>query len=233
MVSVPFHQTLRSTCPVVTVLIYRFFYSRTYSTKTYLSLIPVIFGVGLVTYGDYDFTTIGILITLLGVILASLKSVASNRLMTGNLALPALEILLRMSPLAALQSLLLAVCTGEASSFRKWAIEGHLTPSYSFALAGNGLLAFLLNVSSFYTNRLAGALTVTVCANLKQCLTVLLGIVLFNVHIGLWNGIGILVTLMGAAIYSKVELNSKGNTEDAKAKHTSDRNNANDAEPGR
>lgn len=50
----------------------------------------------------------------------------------------------------------------------------------------------------------------TVCANLKQCLTVLLGILLFDVTVGVWNGAGMLVTLVGAAIYSKVELDSKG-----------------------
>lgn len=210
MVSVPFHQIMRSTCPIFTILIYRFFYGRTYSQATYISLIPVILGVGLATYGDYYFTGIGFTLTLFGVVLSALKTVMSNRIMTGSLALPALEILLRMSPLAALQSLLYAVATGEASAFATWVAEGGLTPSYSSALLGNGLLAFLLNVSSFQTNKLAGALTMTVCANLKQCLTVLLGILLFDVTVGVWNGAGMLVTLVGAGIYSKVELDSKG-----------------------
>ena len=224
MVSVPFHQIMRSTCPVFTILIYRLFYSRTYSIETYLSLIPVILGVGLSTYGDYYFTFVGALLTTLGVVLSSLKTVASNRLMTGTLALPALEILLRMSPLAAIQSLLFAVTTGEARAFLVWFAKGDLTISHGFALAGNGLLAFFLNISSFYTNKLAGALTITVCANLKQCFTVLLGITLFNVQVGIWNGVGMLVTLVGAAIYSKVELSPKEKTVVADAKQSSDRN---------
>lgn len=210
MVSVPFHQIARSTCPIFTILIYRFFYGRTYSQATYISLVPVILGVGLATYGDYYFTTIGFTLTFLGVVLSAFKTVMSNRIMTGSLALPALEILLRMSPLAAVQSFLYAFATGEASAFSAWVAEGNLTPSYSVALLGNGLLAFLLNISSFQTNKLAGALTMTVCANLKQCLTVLLGILLFDVTVGVWNGAGMLVTLVGAAIYSKVELDSKG-----------------------
>ena len=220
MVSVPFHQIMRSTCPIFTILIYRFIYGRTYSQATYISLIPVILGVGLVTYGDYYFTAIGFTLTLLGVVLSAFKTVMSNRIMTGSLALPALEILLRMSPLAAVQSFLYAVATGEASAFSAWVAQGNLTPSYSSALLGNGLLAFLLNVSSFQTNKLAGALTMTVCANLKQCLTVLFGILLFDVTVGVWNGAGMLVTLGGAAIYSKVELDSKGKkVESSMAKH--------------
>ena len=223
MVSMPFHQILRSTCPVVAVLIYRFYYARTYSTRTYLSLIPLILGVGLATYDDYYFTPLGFLLTSLGVVLASVKTIASNRLMTGTLALPALEILLRMSPLAAVQSLLYSISTGEAENFLVYVNAGHLTPSNIVALAGNGTLAFLLSVASLHTNKLAGALTMTVCANLKQCMTVLVGIAVFHTRVGLLNGYGMLITLIGAGIYSKVELDSKVKTRfgalDSKVQH--------------
>lgn len=129
--------------------------------------------------------------------------------MTGNLKLSALEILLRMSPLAALQSLFYASLTGELRAFTNFVNNGHLTTYVLLAVFGNGLLAFLLNVSSFQTNKLAGALTISVCGNVKQCLTILLGIVLFNVRVGPTNGCGMLVALLGAAWYSVVELSSK------------------------
>ena len=209
MVSMPFHQILRSMCPVIAVLIYRFYYSRSYSTATYLSLIPLILGVSLATYGDYYFTPLGFLLTSLGAVLASVKTIASNRLMTGTLALPAPEILLRMSPLAAGQSLLYSISTGEAQDFLVYVHAGHMTPSEIVALVGNGILAFLLSVASLHTNKLAGALTMTVCANLKQCLTVALGIAIFHTRVGLVNGCGMLITLIGAGMYSKVELDSK------------------------
>ena len=73
MVSIPFHQIMRSTCPVFTVLIYRLRYKRSYSPRTYLSLVPVVLGVALATYGDYYFTTMGFYLTLLGVVLAAIK----------------------------------------------------------------------------------------------------------------------------------------------------------------
>lgn len=73
MVSMPFHQILRSTTPIFTILIYRLRYNRAYSTRTYLSLIPIVVGVGFATYGDYYFTAAGFLLTLLGVILAAMK----------------------------------------------------------------------------------------------------------------------------------------------------------------
>jgi hypothetical protein len=141
--------------------------------------------------------------------LAATKTVATNRLMTGTLALPPLELLLRMSPLAAIQSVVVSMLSGEFSRFVGWSNDGNLTMFFAVALLGNGLLAFLLNVSSFQTNKIAGALTMTVCGNVKQCLTVLFGIVLFNVQIHLVNGAGMLIALGGAAWYSNLELRRK------------------------
>lgn len=208
--SVPFHQIVRSTTPVFAILIYRIFFGRTYSTATYLSLIPIIFGVGLATYGDVYFTPYGAFLTLSGVVLAAVKTIISNRIMTGSLKLSAYEILLRMSPLAAIQSLFYSWVTGEANRVFTFIAEDNLPWPMIVAIAGNGFIAFVLNISSFQTNKLAGALTITVAGNLKQCLTILLGIALFNVNVTFLNGLGMLITICGAALYSKVELDSKG-----------------------
>ncbi|KAI5247788.1 TPT-domain-containing protein [Aureobasidium subglaciale] len=208
MVSVPFHQIVRSTTPVATVLIYRYL-GRSYGTMTYISLIPIIAGVGLSTYGDYYATVLGASLTFLGVFLAALKTVATNKLLTGSLKLPALELLFRMCPLAAIQSLLWATATGEVSRFLTFAAQGNLTTGLIFALLGNGFLAFLLNVTSFQTNKLAGALTLSVCGNVKQVLTVVLGIVVWDLVVRPMNALGMVVALAGAAWYSKVELDSK------------------------
>ncbi|KAE8448455.1 hypothetical protein EG329_009520 [Mollisiaceae sp. DMI_Dod_QoI] len=233
MVSMPFHQIMRSTTPIFTILIYRIRFNRAYSTKVYLSLIPIVLGVGLATYGDYYFTTIGFVLTLLGVMLAAVKTVVTNRIMTGPLALSPLEILFRMSPLAFIQALTYSYLSGELSSFSECltataislppipsslattisASTSHLplpTWNLMLALLGNGLLAFILNISSFSTNKNTGALTMTVCGNVKQCLTILLGIMVFGVKVSLLNGVGMGVTLAGAAWYSFVELRGRG-----------------------
>jgi len=209
LVSVPFHQVLRSTCPVATIVIYRVVYGRSYSRDTYISMIPLIFGVALATFGDYYFTMIGFLLTFLGVVLAAIKTVATNRLMTGSLALSAMEVLFRMSPLAATQCLFYAYAGGEFAGFQTAVAEGVFDTTFLFSILCNGLMAFSLNIVSFQTNKVAGALTVSVCGNLKQCLTILLGIVLFAVTVTPLNGVGMLITVLGAAYYSKVELDRK------------------------
>ncbi|KAF2721688.1 putative phosphate phosphoenolpyruvate translocator protein [Polychaeton citri CBS 116435] len=209
MVSVPFHQIARSTCPVATILVYRVAYGRTYSQATYLSMIPLIMGVALATAGDYYCTLLGFTLTFVGVILAAIKTVATNRLMTGSLSLSAMEVLLRMSPLAAMQCFVYAWATGELHGFRVDYGNGKYDYRLGWGLLLNASIAFFLNIVSFQTNKVAGALTMSVCGNLKQMLTIALGIILFNVKVGPLNAVGMLVTISGAAWYSKVELDNK------------------------
>lgn len=210
MVSVPFHQIMRSTCPVVTILIYRTVYSRSYSKATYLSIIPLVVGAGLATAGDYQASLLGVLLTMLGVLLACIKTIATNRLLTGPLALSSMEVLLRMSPLAAMQCMAYAALTGELSTLKRFAqLEGGFSFTLVLAIFVNACMAFALNIVSFQTNKMVGALAVTVCGNVKQALTILLGIVLFSVPVGFLNAVGMLVTMAGAAWFSKVELDNK------------------------
>jgi hypothetical protein len=137
--------------------------------------------------------------------------------MTGPLSLPSIELLMRMSPLAAIQSLIYAAMSGEVSAFANRVASGPqpnqvdvTTLPSILSLIGNGLLAFCLNISSFQTNKLAGALTMSVCGNLKQVLTVALGILAFgDFKVDVWNCMGVVVTMVGAALYSKAELDAK------------------------
>ncbi|KAI1610059.1 triose-phosphate transporter family-domain-containing protein [Exophiala viscosa] len=226
MVSIPFHQVVRATTPLVTMGLYRVMYGRTYTRATCLSLIPVILGVAFATFGDYSYTTWSFLITFLGVVLGAFKTITTNQIMTGSLKLEPLEFLLRMSPFACLQSLIYSIWSGEISRMLAEIDQISSYPMDQIRYAavgifiiflGNGVLAFCLNISSFTTNKLVGALTMTVCGNVKQCMTIILGVVLFHVHIGALNALGLFITTCGAAVYSFVELHLKS----ARQKQTS------------
>ncbi|KAI4255307.1 MAG: hypothetical protein LQ352_002639 [Teloschistes flavicans] len=202
MVTVPFHQTVRALTPVFTVAIYRVIFAGIYGTATYLSLIPVIVGVMLASYGDLTATRVGFFITLLGTFLAAVKTVATNRLQTAGLHFSALELLYRMSPIACLQSLFVAYLTGEFDRFdpRAFGTTGLLV------LLGNGAIAFGLNVTSFEANKRSGALTMTIAANIKQVLTIILSVVLWHLPVSAMNAGGIGLTLLGGAWYGRVEM---------------------------
>ena len=229
MVTIPVHQVVRATTPAFTVAIYGLLYQKSYSAATYAALVPIIVGVGLTTYGDYSYTTLGLIMTLLGAFLASAKTIATNRLQTGGVRLSAMEILYRMSPLALLQSLVYAHFSGEGMAFyEEVVVPRKLTAWVAVVLALNGVMAFGLNVVSFAANKKVGALTMTVAGNVKQTLTVVLGVALFDVVVGPVNAfgkstscmselstaanedIGILLTLLGGALYARAEVRGRG-----------------------
>jgi len=208
LVTVPFHQIVRAMTPFFTVIIYRAVFGKTYSRATYISLIPVVAGVGFATAGDYYFTAIGFILTLLGAFLAALKTVVTNRIQTSGLKLMPLELLYRMSPLAFVQTLVYAYFAGELSSAQTY-VAKQLGRREFIILLMNGVIAFALNVISFTANKKTGALTMTVAANVKQILTIVLSIMFWGLAVSWLNGIGIVLTLAGGAWYAKVELESK------------------------
>ena len=114
-----------------------------------------------------------------------------------------------MSPLAFIQTLFYAWMVGEIDSLKTHASDGSLSSRDIVALIINGLIAFALNVISFTANKKTGALTMTVAANVKQILTILLAIVFWGLKVSVLNAFGIVVTLAGGAWYAKVELEAK------------------------
>lgn len=233
LVTVPFHQVIRATTPLFAMALNIVLYHSSYPLLTYMSLLLVVAGVGFATFGDYFFKPMGFFLTLLGAFLAALKTVVTNRIQTGRLRLSPLELLYRMSPLALAQTLVYAFLTGELNAIYKgvqaaWHPEllavaadaatnagAKTTPEFVLTqglvikLILNGLIAFGLNVVSFTANKNTGALTMTVAANIKQVMTIVLAIVFFHLQVNATNAFGIFLTLVGGAWYAKLELERK------------------------
>ncbi|KAG8747584.1 UAA transporter [Ceratobasidium sp. 428] len=84
-----------------------------------------------------------------------------------------------------------------------------------FKLALNGSLAFLLNYVSFMSSRRAGALSMIVAANVKQVLTVLLALLVFDPRTPSFaHVLGIGLTLAGGVWYGFVEVKEKKEREE-------------------
>jgi len=109
----------------------------------------------------------------------------------------------------------LAHFTGELHRVQVHLFNSSLVPvegaslNFRIWLASNGILAFFLNVVSFYCNRRVGPLAMSVAANVKQVLTVLCAVIIFDLTITPANGLGILLTIVGGALYAAVEYHEK------------------------
>ncbi|KAI0664144.1 triose-phosphate transporter family-domain-containing protein [Cubamyces menziesii] len=236
LVTIPFHQVVRAATPIFTTFLSSLILGTTVTSAKLVALTPVMLGVILATYGDYYFTALGLLLTLLGTILAALKTIytnvlqssptkltrrsahttlASALLLPSPLSLHPLDLLTRMSPLAFVQCVAYAYLSGEFAQIRAGpsfpvesasSISGRLP---LLLLLGNGCIAFGLNVVSFTANGKVGALNMTVAANVKQVLTIVLAVFVFNLTITRINALGIAITLLGGAWYAAVEYREK------------------------
>ncbi|TPX73793.1 hypothetical protein CcCBS67573_g04939 [Chytriomyces confervae] len=222
MVSLAFHQIVRSTNPAVTIGLERMFLGKWKDGVGYdifSSLSMVILGVGLATLGDYEFTASGFIATFFGVILSAIKGIATNTLLAGNgLKFHPIELLWRMSGLSCIQCLFISISTGEVAAFRAFLGNRNATGGstvYSnlhwlyLALAMNGAMAFFLNYVSFSANKKVGALSIAVAGNVKQVMSLGLSVWIFGYVLSLVKGMGILMTLVGGAWYSMIGVNKK------------------------
>ncbi|ORY02232.1 hypothetical protein K493DRAFT_328650 [Basidiobolus meristosporus CBS 931.73] len=167
LVTVPFHQVVRAMTPLFTIGLSVAFFKITYSKMTYISLLPVIFGVAFATFGDYYFTGMGFFLTILGTLLAAIKTVVTNKVQTSGLKLHPLDLLYRMSPLACMQTIMYAYMTGELEAVSIF-VRTEMSWPLVIALAVNGVIAFFLNVVSFTANKKTSALTMTVAGNIYR-----------------------------------------------------------------
>ncbi|KAJ3335954.1 UAA transporter [Gonapodya sp. JEL0774] len=220
MVSLPFHQIVRSLGPVLTVAIEWALGAPLPSRTVLASLVPVVLGVALTSLGDIDFTAWGAFMTLLGVVLACSKGIATNRLLVGPRALSQLELLERMSVLSVPQCIATAWYLDELSGVKSWGQNAiHSTETSTLItlasdlsipapplpllhLLTNSLLALLTNLASFAASRHLGPLAVSVAANVKQVATVAVSVVLFGYRLNMWNGVGVVVTVLGGILYA-------------------------------
>jgi hypothetical protein len=81
-----FHQIVRAATPFFTTLFSWYLFNVRFTRSQISSIGIVVIGVGLSTYGDYHFTTWGFALTLVGTVLAALKTIMTHIIQTAPFA---------------------------------------------------------------------------------------------------------------------------------------------------
>jgi drug/metabolite transporter (DMT)-like permease len=208
-VSVNFNQVMRSLVPVFTMWGTSLCFRHDISRARQWAVWPVVAGVALAVAGDREaVSALGLLTTLACVVLASAKVVVSSELLTGPAyQMHPLRLLHRLSLPALVQCVALAVLTGEAQQLSdRWRLDldpwttGDWRPVV--VVLTSGLWAFSLNICALQAYKLTSALTCCIAAAVKQVLMIVVGTILFQLHITRLNGLGIVVVMVASTYYS-------------------------------
>ncbi|KAL0230569.1 hypothetical protein PCE1_004126 [Barthelona sp. PCE] len=206
-ISVSLTQTIRATTPVFAVVMSFFILKKNMNPRAKPALVILIVGMIIACYGEMNANGWGMFFAIFGVILSALKAVMAHKFLAGEYKLHPIDLVSRMG----LYSLVWLFPYSLITESKKVLV---LSATENAGLAWrmiftSGVIAFFLNISNFIVNQQTSPVTLTVCGNLKQLLTIILSVFIFQNVITWVNGFGILITLVGAGIYSYYEVNRK------------------------
>ncbi|KAG8181830.1 hypothetical protein JTE90_003977 [Oedothorax gibbosus] len=182
------------------MLIQTFMYNKAFSWRIKSTLIPISLGVILNSAYDVKFNILGTAFAIFGVVVTSFYQVWVGEKQR-EFQVNSMQLLYYQAPLSAL-FLLFCVPMIEPP----WASDGLMNRTFNLLDLGlvllSGLIAFLVNVSIYWIIGNTSAVTYNVVGQLKFCLTLIGGYLLFMEPILPIQFLGILITISGVSLYA-------------------------------
>jgi len=213
-IPVSFNQALGATTPFFTAIFAYALLKKKESTATYMTLVPVVAGITIATWGEPSFNFIGFVACLVGVCCRALKSVLQGWLLTpagekeaekasnsNENKLDSMSLLYYMAPVAVVT---LGVCTFimEPEAISAFYEATELNPNFIVILLSNCFIAYLVNLTNFLVTAHVGALSLQVLGNAKGVVCTVVSIMLFRNPITFRSVTGYTITMIGVWLYS-------------------------------
>ena len=144
--SVAFIQMLKAASPVFVLVISWAFRVADPSMSKFLNILVIVFGVGLSSFGEIDFSLVGFLYQLAGTIFEALRLVMIQVMLSGEgLKMDPLVGLYYYAPICTALNIVVALFT----EIPKFKMEDLAQAGYGMLLL-NAIVAFMLNIASVF-----------------------------------------------------------------------------------
>jgi len=200
--SVAIYQIAKILCTPVIVWLEWHIYGKTQSRNTLLALIPVCLGIFITVYSDATLNLLGTFWAALAVIANSLYTIWGKTKQV-ELHLSPLQILTYQAPIS---FLILVFCLPVFDPMSDLMAFPLFTAKSFFAISLSCVFAFGVNFSFFLFVAQTSPLTTNVLGYLKPVLVFVGGFVFFDSPLTFQNVSGILLTLVGLALYTTAKM---------------------------
>lgn len=207
-IPVSFMQTVKSLVPAFTVLLQVVVFKQFSSKMIYVSLIPVVGGVALASFTEVNFQIIGFMAALTASLTTSIQSIVSSMILTGPMRLDSINMVYYMAPISFL-IILPAALYYELPGLIQYDHTEYGLNYVATVLVLSGAVAYLLNICTFFAIKSTSPLTFTVFGNLKVVVVIIISVLIFRNEIGVSNGVGCFIAILGIIWYNAIEYQIK------------------------
>jgi len=205
-IPVSFMQAVKSSVPAITVFLQATAFGEAFSTTIYISLIPVVLGVAMASAAELNFNMLGFLLA----VAASFTTALQTCLFSKHLKdLDPINFLFNLAPFAFLELIVLANYMEGPALLDYWNApvddDDDKAVSLVVFLIASGVVAFLLNLSTFFAIQCTSPLTFNVAGNFKAVINIVASCMVFHNRISLISGLGCAIAIAGVAWYGQVK----------------------------
>ncbi|KAH0425731.1 DUF250 domain membrane protein [Colletotrichum camelliae] len=198
--SVSFIQMLKAGAPVAVLIISWIWGVAEPSMKTFYNVLLIVAGVALASFGEIEFSWIGFIFQMGGIVFEGIRLVMIQVLLKGDESAQKMDPLVSLyyyAPVCAVMNFFVAW----ASEFGKFKVEDLHRTGISMLLL-NAAVAFMLNVSSVFLIGKTSGLVMTLTGILKNILLIIASVLIWKTSITFMQFVGYAVALFGLVIYS-------------------------------
>ncbi|KAK1969335.1 triose-phosphate transporter [Colletotrichum sublineola] len=198
--SVSFIQMLKSAAPVAVLLTSWIWGVVNPSVNTFYNILLIVVGVGLASFGEIEFSLVGFVFQMAGIVFEAVRLVMIQVLLKGDENAQKMDPLVTLyyyAPVCAVMNLFVAC----GSEFKVFQMQDLYRTGFPMLLL-NAAVAFMLNVSSVFLIGKTSGLVMTLTGILKNIFLIFASITIWHTSITFMQLFGYSIALFGLVVYS-------------------------------